>query len=95
MAGEYLVSKKYHEISILAKETAGQVSKNGEEWAKYLTTAARLYRYPFDDQMLIYAQRPDAKACALMETWNEKNVLLGKPWGKGIALLTGRANAQD
>ena len=83
MAGEYLVSKKYHEISILAKETAGQVSKNGEEWAKYLTTAARLYRYPFDDQMLIYAQRPDAKACALMETWNEKNVLLGKPWGKG------------
>lgn len=46
--------------------------QNGEEWAKYLTTAARLYRYPFEDQMLIYAQRPEATACALMETWNEK-----------------------
>lgn len=49
MAGEYLVSKKYHEISMLAGETAAQVSKNGEEWAKYLTTDARLYRYPFED----------------------------------------------
>ncbi len=87
MAGEYLVSKKYHEISILAKETAGQVSKNGEEWAKYLTTAARLYRYPFEDQMLIYAQRPDAKACALMETWNEKMFCWVNRGAKGIALF--------
>ncbi len=61
MAGQYYVSKKYHEISVLAEETAKQASRNGEEWAKYLTTAARLYRYPFEDQMLIYAQRPDAE----------------------------------
>ena len=87
MAGEYLASKKYHEISMLAGETAGQVSKNGEEWMKYLTTAARLYRYPFEDQMLIYAQRPDAKACALMETWNEKMFCWVNRGAKGIALF--------
>ena len=87
MAEQYLVSKKYHEISLLAGETARQVSKNGEEWAKYLTTAARLYRYPFDDQMLIYAQRPDASACATMETWNEKMFCWVNRGAKGIALF--------
>ena len=87
MAEQYLVSKKYHEISLLAGETARQVSKNGEEWAKYLTTAARLYRYPFDDQMLIYAQRPDASACATMGTWNEKMFCWVNRGAKGIALF--------
>ena len=87
MAGEYLVSKKYHEISVLAGETARQVSKNGKEWTKYLSTAARLYKYPFEDQMLIYAQRPDAKACALMETWNEKMFCWVNRGAKGIALF--------
>ena len=87
MAGEYLVSKKYHEISMLAGETAGRVSKNGKEWTKYLTTAARLYKYPFEDQMLIYAQRPDAKACATMEIWNEKMFCWVNRGAKGIALF--------
>ena len=87
MAEQYLVSKKYHEISMLAGETARQVSKNGEEWTKYLTTAARLYRYPFEDQMLIYAQRPDASACATMETWNEKMFCWVNRGAKGIALF--------
>ena len=87
MAEQYYVSKKYHEISMLAGETAGQVSKNGEEWMKYLTTAARLYRYPFEDQMLIYAQRPDASACATMETWNEKMFCWVNRGAKGIALF--------
>ena len=87
MAEQYLVSKKYHEISILAGETAKQVSKNGDEWMKYLDTAARLYRYPFEDQMLIYAQRPDASACAAMETWNEKMFCWVNRGAKGIALF--------
>ena len=87
MAGEYLVSKKYHEISMLAGETAKRVSKNGAEWAKYLETAARLYKYPFEDQMLIYAQRPDANACATMEIWNEKMFCWVNRGAKGIALL--------
>ncbi len=87
MAEQYYVSKKYHEISMLAEETAGQMSKNGEEWAKYLTTAARLYRYPFEDQMLIYAQKPDANACATMQLWNEKMYCWVNRGAKGIALF--------
>ena len=87
MAEQYYVSKKYHEISMLAGETARQMSKNGEEWTKYLTTAARLYRYSFEDQMLIYAQRPDASACATMETWNEKMFCWVNRGAKGIALF--------
>ena len=87
MAEQYYVSKKYHEISMLAGETAKQVTKNGEEWAKYLNTAARLYKYAFEDQMLIYAQRPDANACATMEIWNEKMFCWVNRGAKGIALL--------
>ena len=87
MAEQYLVSKKYHEISMFVGETARNVSKNGEEWKKYLTTAARLYKYPFEDQMLIYAQRPDASACATMETWNEKMFCWVNRGAKGIALF--------
>ncbi len=87
MAEEYLVSKKYHEISMLATKISKQVSKNGAEWMKYLTTAARLYRYPFEDQLLIYAQRPDAKACAAMETWNNKMFCWVNRGAKGIALF--------
>ncbi len=87
MAEQYYVSKKYHEISMLAGETARQMSKNGEEWTKYLTTAARLYRYPFEDQMLIYAQRPDANACATMQLWNEKMYCWVNRGAKGIALF--------
>ena len=87
MAEQYYVSKKYHEISMLAGETAKQVVKNGGEWTKYLDTAARLYKYPFEDQMLIYAQRPDASACATMEIWNEKMFCWVNRGAKGIALL--------
>lgn len=60
---------KYQMISMLAEDTAGQIARNGQEWMKYLDTA-RLYKYPFNEQMLIYAQRPDASACASLETWN-------------------------
>ena len=55
---------KYQMISYLAEDTAKQIGKNEQEWTKYLTTAARLYKYPFNEQILIYAQRPDATACA-------------------------------
>ncbi len=87
MAEQYLVSKKYHKISVLAGETAKQVSGNGEEWGRFLDTAARLYKYPFEDQLLIYAQRPDATACATLETWNEKMFCWVNRGAKGIALL--------
>ena len=87
MAEQYTFSKKYHNLSVLESETVHQVSKSGEEWTKYLTTAARLYRYPFEDQMLIYAQRPDARACATLEMWNEKMNCWVNRGAKGIALF--------
>lgn len=93
MVEEYFVSKKYHEISLLAVDIAKQVSKNGEEWMKYLSVAARLYRYSFEDQLLIYAQRPEARACATMETWNEKMFCWVNRGAKGIALFD-RENEQ-
>ena len=64
--------RKYDFISALEKETAAEVVKNREEWMKYLITAVRLYKYPFREQLLIYAQRPDATACASIELWNER-----------------------
>ena len=54
---------KYEKISVLARETAKRISANREEWIRYLDVASRLYKYPFEDQILIYAQRPDATAC--------------------------------
>ena len=63
---------KYQMISYLAEDTAKEIAKNGQEWTRYLTTAARLYKYPFNEQILIFAQRPDATACASLELWNEK-----------------------
>ena len=79
--------RKYDFISALAKETAAEVVKNREEWMKYLTTAARLYKYPFREQLLIYAQRPDATACASIEIWNEKMHCWVNKGAKGIALI--------
>ena len=78
---------KYEFISTLAKETAKDVTRNPESWARYLNTAARLYRYPFTEQLLIYAQRPDATACASLEIWNERMFCWVNKGAKGIALL--------
>ena len=63
--------RKYDYISMLAEETAQEVSRNGERWKKYLHIASHLYKYSFEDQLLIYAQRPDASACATVEIWNQ------------------------
>lgn len=78
---------KYHYISALAEMTAADIVKNENEWTRFLTTAARLYKYPFNEQMLIYAQRPDATACASLETWNEKMNCWVNRGAKGIALI--------
>ena len=78
---------KYHYISALAEMTAADIVKNENEWIRFLTTAARLYKYPFNEQMLIYAQRPDATACASLETWNEKMNCWVNRGAKGIALI--------
>lgn len=78
---------KYQMISCLAEDTAKEIAKNGQEWTRYLTTAARLYKYPFNEQILIFAQRPDATACASIEIWNEKMNCWVNRGAKGIALL--------
>ncbi len=78
---------KYQMISIMAEETAREIAKNEQTCTRYLTTAARLYKYPFNEQMLIYAQRPDASACASLETWNEKMNCWVNRGAKGIALI--------
>lgn len=78
---------KINDIRALAEETAGKVSSSPQEWMEYLDTAARLYRYPFADSLLIHAQRPDATACASMELWNGKMRRWVKRGAKGIALI--------
>ena len=78
---------KYQMISGLAEYTTEQIAKSEQEWTRYLTTAARLYKYPFNEQVLIYAQRPDATACASLETWNEKMNCWVNRGAKGIALI--------
>ena len=55
---------KFYEIKALAEYTSDEITKSPEEWKKFLHTAGNMYKYPFDEQMLIYAQRPDATACA-------------------------------
>ena len=78
---------KYQMISAMAAGTAMRVSKNAQSWTEYLDTAARLYKYPFNEQLLIYAQRPEATACASLEVWNEKMNCWVNRGAKGIALI--------
>ena len=54
----------------LADETSLKITGNYLDWLSFLTTASRLYKYPYHDQLMIYAQRPDASACAAYELWN-------------------------
>ena len=79
--------RKYKLISVLAEETAKEVVRNEESWRRYLNTASKLYKYPFKEQLLIYAQRPDATACASIEIWNEKMHCWVNKGAKGIALI--------
>ena len=75
------------EIRGLAEYHATHISSSPRDWMNYLDTAARLYRYPFMDQLLIHAQRPKATACASLELWNEKMLRWVNRGAKGIALL--------
>ena len=74
-------------ISQLADQTAHAVTRDVDGWKRYLTTASRLYKYSFDEQLLIYAQRPDATACAEMELWNNTMHRWVKAGSKGIAVI--------
>ena len=78
---------KTEEYIALAQRTANGLTRYWESWTDYLTTASRLYKYPFADQLMIYAQRPDATACADFDIWNNRMNRYVRRGAKGIALL--------
>lgn len=79
----------------LADETARKISGDYLDWAAFLTTASRLYKYPYHDQLMIYAQRPDATACAEYDLWNDTMHRYIRRGSKGIALLTPGQNGMS
>ena len=78
---------KTEEYLALAQRTANGLTRYWESWTDYLTTASRLYKYSFADQLMIYAQRPDATACADYDVWNSRMNRYVRRGSKGIALL--------
>ncbi len=90
-------SPKLKYFQTIAEQTAHDITTNPGSWTSFLDTAARLYKYSFPEQLLIYAQRPDAASCAAIEVWNNdgnKRDFDGQPWhrfvkrgSKGIALI--------
>ena len=78
---------KTEEYLVLAQRTANGLTRYWESWTDYLTTASRLYKYSFPDQLMIYAQRPDATACADFDIWNNRMNRYVRRGAKGIALL--------
>ena len=71
----------------MAEKVAVQLTGSWQEWAGFLTNAARLYKYPFHEQLMIYAQRPDATACAEYDLWNNRMGRYVRRGSKGIALV--------
>ena len=78
---------KTQEYLNLAQQTAKELTRYWENWTDYLTTASRLYKYSYADQLMIYAQRPDATACASFDIWNNRMNRYVRRGSKGIALL--------
>jgi len=81
------MAARYYEIKGLAEYTAKRITEDKEEWKDFLRTASRLYRYPFREQMLIYAQRPNATAFASFDTWSQKMNCRINKGAEGIALI--------
>ena len=84
---EAKMPSKTEEYLALAQQTAKELTRYWENWTDYLTTASRLYKYSFADQLMIYAQRPDATACASFDIWNNRMNRYVRRGSKGIALL--------
>ena len=76
----------------LSDEVASDISASPENWMRFLDTASRVYKYTFAEQLLIFAQRPDATACASMEIWNKKMFRWVKKDSRGIALIDTSGN---
>ena len=78
---------KTEEYLVLSQRTTNGLTRYWESWTDYLTTASRLYKYPFADQLMMYAQRPDATACTDYDVWNNRMNRYVRRGAKGIALL--------
>ena len=74
-------------LAQMADHAATQITGSHQDWTDFLTTAARLYKYPYNEQLMIYAQRPDATACAEYGFWNENMRRYVRRGSKGIALI--------
>lgn len=81
------MARSYKEVHEIWKEQALEISSSPDHWISFLSTASWHYKYSFEDQILIYAQRPDATACAGYEEWNDKMNRYIRRGSKGIALL--------
>lgn len=81
------MATKLQNISELARQTTERLTQSVDNWKRFLDSAAWLYKYPFHEQVLIHAQRPDATACALIELWNSKFRRWVNRGAKGIALI--------
>ena|GEM_PF-799819 len=82
-----MLNRKYQTYVDIADEQTKQITQSMQDWTGFLKTAGRLYKYPFEEQMMIHAQRPDAIACAPFETWNKPMNRYIKRGSKGIALF--------
>ena len=82
------MANRYQLINEMTSETLKEITQNGESWIKFLNTASNNYKYSFNEQVLIYAQKPNATACADIETWNKKLRRWVNKGAKGIALLS-------
>jgi len=83
MAGNVQV-QKYEQMSV---DTAQQITGSYQEWTAFLDTVGRVYKYPFPEQLMIYAQRPEATACAEYDVWNKRMRRYIRRGSKGIALI--------
>ena len=81
------MATKYQYMAALSEHTAKEITSNPVRWISFLNTASSVYKYPFSDQLMIYAQRPDTPACASMEIWNNKMNRWVNRGAKGIALI--------
>ena len=78
---------KYELYTQMAEETAGRITGSLQSWTAFLATAARLYKYPYHEQLMIFAQRPNATACAEYDLWNKQMRRFVRRGARGIGLL--------
>ena len=81
------MSSKIQTLAQLAADTTSRLTGSFTEWTAFLRTAARLYKYPYSEQLFIHAQRPDATACADFDVWNQRMGRAVRRGSRGIAIL--------